>query len=486
MGVDAARHVVVVGGGIAGLAAAYTLDRLARQASFPLRLSVLEASERWGGKIRTERRDGFVIEAGPDTFVSTKPWAVSLAGELGLAGRLIGASTAQRKVYVLHRGALKEVPEGLAMMVPTRVGPILRTSLLSPAAKARLALERILPLMPGAGDETLGTFLSRRLGRQAYERLIEPLMSGIYAGDGDRLSLRSTFPSLRDWELRYGSVARGALAAARARQAASGPTLPLFLTFVTGLEEIISALVQRLSPHDLRSRARVTGVEGGAGQYTVALHTGEELSAQAVIVAAPAFEAARMLHNLDPVLATILEQIEYVTTATVSLAYRAQDLARPLDGHGYVVPRAEGRQVLACTWTSTKFPHRAPDGCALIRMFLGRAGQSGLAEADEEALEDIARQEAAEVLGIRARPVLRRIARWPSAMPQYNLGHPERLEAIGARLDALPGLRLAGAAYSGIGIPDCIRSGAEAAHEVHRRLQAARDVPLPILKETPK
>ena len=459
------HRVVVIGGGIAGLAAAYALDKQARERGEDVQLTVLEAGARWGGKIQTERQDGFVIEAGPDTFVSTKPWGVALCRELGLEDRLQGADMARRRVFVLFRGRLVEMPEGLAMMVPSRIGPMIRTRLLSPLGKLRLALDWILPSSKGEHDESLAAFISRRLGRQVYERLIEPLMSGIYAGDGERLSLISTFPFLRDWERRYRSVARGALrqAEARSHRPDSGPHRSVFLTPMGGLGEIVEALLGRLRRADLRLNTTVTRIDRAGRGYLVATASGETLAAEAVIVAAPAFAAADMLRGLDARLAELLDGVEYVSTATVSLAFRADDLPRPLDGHGYVIPRVEERPALACTWTSTKFPHRAPPDHALLRVFIGRAGQMDDPNLDETSLTRIARDELAETLDIRSDPLLVRVARWPRSMPQYNLGHPERLRAIDERLESLPGLRLAGAAYSGIGIPDCIRSGEEAA-----------------------
>ncbi|MBF8257325.1 MAG: protoporphyrinogen oxidase [Anaerolineales bacterium] len=479
-------HAVVVGGGIAGLSAAYTLQKLAREAGRVVRLSVFEASGRWGGKIQTDRTNGFVIEAGPDTFVSTKPWGVALCRELGLEDRLQGADMERRKVFVLTGGRLVELPEGLAMMVPSRVAPMIRTPLLSPLGKLRLALDWFLPPRREDGDESLGGFISRRLGRQAYERLIEPLMSGIYAGDGDRLSLLSTFPYLREWERRHGSLARGAL---RSAPSSRGPAhsrrqRSIFLTPTGGLDEIVEALVTRLSGADLRLAAAVQHIDRAPGGYRLTAASGAMFEAEAVVIAAPAFAAAQMLSDLDPLLAEQLRQIEYVSTATVSLAFRESELPRPLDGHGYVIPRVEGRRALACTWTSTKFPHRAPAGHALLRVFIGRAGQMDDPDLDEGSLIEIARQELAETLQIQATPVLVRVARWPRSMPQYNLGHPERLRAIAERLDSLPGLRLAGAAYGGIGIPDCIRSGEQAAVEVLTAGMSTADLALPVAAQS--
>lgn len=473
MAVNGAPRAVVIGGGVAGLAAAHALQQRAEAAGAGLHVTVLEREPHWGGKIRTERRDGFVIEGGPDTFVATKPWGVALCRALGLEARLQPSNADRRRVYVLRRGRLLPLPDGLAMMVPARPGPMLRTPLLSPLGKLRLGLDLVLPARRAEGDESLGAFLSRRLGRQAYVRLIEPLMSGIYAGDGDRLSLRATFPHLHEWERRHGSLARAAWVFARGRRVAPGASPPsIFLTPVGGMGELIEALVERLHGCDLRPGAEADAIERTPDGYRVVLGSGERLSAQAVILAAPAFDAAALLAPHDRALAAELADIEYVSTATVSLAYDLADVPRPLDGHGYVIPRAEGRPALACTWSSTKFPHRAPPGRALLRLFFGRAGQEQALALDDDALLALARRELAETLGVQAAPRLARISRWPRAMPQYNLGHPERLAAIRRALARWPGLALAGAAYAGIGIPDCIHSAQQAAEAVWPALAA--------------
>lgn len=470
------KRVVIIGGGIAGLSAAYFLQKKAAGAEIPLQLAILEASSQWGGKITTERVGGFVVEGGPDTFLRTKPWAVTLCRELGLEERLHGTNPEQKNTYVLRNGSLHPLPDGLTMMIPTQFSPMVRTGLLSWPEKVRMGLDFLIPPQPLNGDESLGGFVSRRLGRAAYENLIEPLMSGIYAGDGDQLSLQATFPYLRDLEIKYGGLVKGALAVRGRRGAATesvaqgqgGAGASVFLTPTTGLAEIVEALVARLGEGgaDLRLDTRVERVipYGGEGPgYAVELEGGERLAADSVVLATPAYISGQLVSGMDPGLARELQEIPYVSTATVSLGYRKEDLPRPLDGYGYVIPRREGRKALACTWTSTKFPHRAPEGYALLRVFVGRAGQEEQVPWDEAGLLEIAREELRLTLGITAEPALQRVTIWERAMPQYNLGHPERLERIEARLEGLPGLELAGNGYGGIGIPDCIHSGELAA-----------------------
>lgn len=468
---DFQKRLIVIGGGIAGLSAAYFAQKKAVQENLPLRLTLLESEPRWGGKILTERRDGFVIEGGPDTFLATKPWGIALCRELGLEERLHGTNPHKRNTYVMRSGRLAPLPDGLTMMIPSRFAPMIRTGLLTWPQKTRMGLDFFLPPQPLDGDESLGAFVTRRLGRAAYERLIEPLMSGIYAGDGDLLSLQSTFPYLREMEIKHGGLIKGALAARR-RMASNGRTRQgsrsIFLTPATGLSELVEALVARLEQGgtDLRAGTPAGRLTYLNGIYRIDLADGTQLEAEAVILAAPAFAAGDLLNDLDPGLAAELRAIPYTSTATVSLAYRQEDLPRELDGYGYVIPRCEGRRALACTWTSTKFPHRAPDGAVLLRVFAGRAGQEGDIPWDEDGLKTLAREELRLTLGITAQPLLSKAYLWEQAMPQYNLGHPERLERIEARLARWPGLALAGNGYRGIGIPDCIHSGEAAVDRV--------------------
>jgi protoporphyrinogen/coproporphyrinogen III oxidase len=462
-------RIIVIGGGIAGLSAAYYAVKESRQRGFPVQVTLLESDSRWGGKIATERPTiagaQFIVEGGPDTFLATKPWAVELCRELGLGERLHGTNPAMKNTYVLHRNRLRPLPDGLAMMIPTNVQAILKTSLVSWLGKTRMGLDFVLPPHALNGDESLGAFVSRRLGREAYENLIEPLMSGIYAGDGDQLSLASTFPYLRDLELRYGSLARGALQMRRKNSAAPG-SRSAFLTPTTGLAEIVEALVGKLTDSGATLRlstrvSRITHIDTG---YSVELGTGEVIEAECVILATPAYMSGTLLASCNSALASDLQRIPYASTATVTLAYRQSDLTRQLDGYGYIIPRREGRRALACTWTSTKFPHRAPDGYALIRVFVGRAGQD--IPWNEPDLLALAREELTLTLGLTAEPVISRVFMWDKAMPQYNLGHPELLRRIDAALQPYSGLVLAGNGYRGIGIPDCIHSGQLAAQKI--------------------
>ena len=455
------NRIIIVGGGIAGLSAAYFAKKNIPHAN----VTVIESDSHWGGKITTDRvpfDDGhFIIEGGPDSFLATKPWGVALCKELGLGERLHGTNPNTKNTYVLNKGRLLPLPDGLTMMIPSDIPSILRSRLISWLGKARMGLDFIQPEKAVSGDESLGAFVSRRLGREAYENLIEPLMSGIYAGDGDQLSLASTFPYLRDLETKYGSLARGAL---QMRKQSNGKAIQgsrsAFLTPTTGLAEIVEKLVEYLtsSGATLRLNIRATSIQRlTPDTWNVTLDTGEILTAEGIILATPAYISGTLLASFDPELAAALKCIPYASTATVSLAYRLSDVPRELDGYGYVIPRREGRKALACTWTSSKFPHRAPEGFALIRVFVGRAGQD--IPRDKNELLELAMEELNLTLGITAQPLISRVFMWDKAMPQYNLGHPEILQRIDAALQNHPGLALAGNSYRGIGIPDCIHSG---------------------------
>jgi oxygen-dependent protoporphyrinogen oxidase len=456
------RRVVVVGGGIAGLAAAHRI----MVSDVTVQVTLVEAESRLGGKIATEHVDGFVIEGGPDSFLAAKPRGVGLSEEAGLAERLQGVTPRAKRAFILHHDRLHDLPEGLSGLVPTRLAPIARSSLLSPRGKARVALDYALPARTDGDDESVGGFMRRRLGDEAWERLVEPLMAGIYAADGDRLSLAATFPQLRDAERAHGGLIRGVLAARRAATSTAN-TRPPFLAPVGGLGELVSALETRLRSCgvDIRVGSAAEQVSKTAEGYQVSLANGDVLLADAVIVATPSFGAAKLLDGVDAALAKELDEIPHVSTTIVSFAFRSEQIPHPLDGHGYVIPRVAGGPILACTWLSRKWAGRAPDGWELLRLFIGRAGDGNeaLQTADDATLIALARQEIAQRLGISAEPSLKRVQRWPRGMPQYVMGHPERVSTIEAAIRRNPGLVLAGSGYYGVGIPDCIASGERAA-----------------------
>jgi oxygen-dependent protoporphyrinogen oxidase len=450
--------VIVIGGGIAGLAAAHRLTT----AGVPVLL--VEGERRLGGKILTEARDGFVLEGGPDAFLASKPHGRELATELGLD--LVGSNDRVRRAFVMRAGRLHPLPDGFTGVAPRRLRPMLTTRLLSPAGKARLALEYLVPARGGDADESLGAIVRRRAGNEVWTRLVEPLVTGVFAGDGDRLSARATFPMLPDAEQRHGGFIRAGRAARKAGANAT-PTALLFSTPAGGLGAMVDALAARIGPAAILCGSPAARLETRAeGGVTVRLADGRAVTGRAAVVATPAFAAADLLAPLDADLAGELRAIEYVSTATVSVAVPDAAVTRPLDGHGFVVPRAEGGPLVGCTITSTKFPHRAPHGWTLVRGFVGRAGMDDLAAWSDDDLVRLMRDELRRSLGVHVAPDLARVVRWPDAIPQYNVGHLARVARIEQRVAALPGIVLAGHPYRGIGIPDCIRSGQDAAAAV--------------------
>ncbi len=466
-------HVVVIGGGASGLAAA---RRLLQQEPRP-RVTVIESDSQFGGKIRTERIDDFVIEGGPDSFLAGKPRGVGLATELGLGDDLIGVTPQRHRAFILYRDVFHPIPEGLTGLVPTKLGPVARSGLLSPRGKARLALDYVLP-RHDAADEALGAFVRRRLGDEAWERLVEPLMAGIYAANGDQLSLAATFPQLQAAEREHGGLIKGVVAARQKAPASSGPARPPFLTPAGGLGTLIEVLTDQLQRDGavLRDETRALSVNrvasGGKYLYEIALAEGLPLRADAVILATPAHVTSALVSGLDRALSRELAEIPHASTVIVTLAFRAEQFVRPLTGHGYVVPRVMGGPVLACTWSSRKWEGRAPDGWELLRVFLGRSGNGeALLEFDDETLLAIAQAEVATRLGASGAPALSRVQRWPKGMPQYILGHPQRVARIERAVVDHAGLELAGNALRGVGVPDVIRSGEDAAERVLQKLR---------------
>ena len=458
--------LAVVGGGIAGLAAAHRAVELARERGVDLELTLLEARDRLGGTIETERVDGFLVEAGPDSFISEKPWALALCRRLGVEDRLVRTDDRYRRTFVWHRGRLHPLPDGFQLLAPTQMAPFLTSSLFSWPGKLRMALDLVLPRGMSGGDETLGAFVRRRLGREALERVAQPLVAGIYTADPDELSLGATMPRFLELERRERSVILALWRASRRAPMAgtSGARWSLFVTFAGGMSELTDALARRLPAGTVRLKQRASALDRHHGRWRIALADGETLETDRVVVATESHVAARLLRYVDPQLAALLGEITYASAATVSLGYRRADVPHALDGFGFVVPHTEGRALLAGTFSSVKYPGRAPEGFVLLRAFLGGAlGGDVLREDDDEEIAARARGELADALGVVAEPVLTRVHRHPASMPQYRLGHLDRIETIEHALAGLPGLALAGSAYRGVGIADCVRSGETAA-----------------------
>jgi oxygen-dependent protoporphyrinogen oxidase len=469
-------NIMVVGGGIAGLAAAHYIEKKAREDKRSVQVTILEAADYWGGKIKTTVEDGFVIEGGPDAYLVTKPWMRALCKELGIDSECHGTSPDHTETFILHKGVLTSIPSGLTMTIPTEFGPLLKTRLLTFPEKVRMGIDFLIPPKKDSSDESLAGFITRRLGRAAYDNLVGPLLSGIYAGDGERLSLQSTFPVLREMELEHGGLIKGAIAlklrrAAMAMNRANGNRSPksrsIFETHKRGLSAVVESLVGSLEKRGVQMilNTPVERIEKTWQGFNIHTQDGSKLPADSVVVAVPAYIAAVLLADISSELSFELGQIEYVTTATVSLAYTKQDLPA-LEGYGYIIPQNEDSKALACTWTSTKWANRAPEDLALLRVFIGRIQDAKQLPEDEATLVQMAREEVRQTMGIAIEPERSWVFRWEKAMPQYNLGHPQRLGRIEAILNGSENLALAGNGYYGIGMPDCINSGIRAAEKV--------------------
>jgi len=465
------KRIVVIGGGIAGLAAAHRVAELAKEKCIDVTLTLLEASARLGGSIATERVNGFLVEAGPDSFITEKPWALRLCERLGLAPRLVSTQSQYQKIYIVHRGKLVALPEGFFLLAPTRIRPFIRTPLFSWAGKLRMAGELFLPRAAEGDDESLASFVRRRFGREGLERVAQPLIGGIYASDPEKLSLAATMPRFREMEQKHRSVIRAMwseqTARARSRETGSGARWSLFVTLADGMQELVDALKKKLPEGALRLNSPAAHLtrDDDRNRWRVAAG-GEIFDADAVIIAAPAFQAARLISFFAPHAASELGQIAYASTATVNLAYRSTDLPRAPDSFGFVVPAAERRKIMACTFSSLKYPGRAPQDHILLRAFVGGALQPELFLDDDGAIVNNTRSELASLLALRAEPIFSRVRRHPDSMPQYHVGHQARIARIEAALGGFSSLALAGSAYHGVGISDCVRTGEEAAEKI--------------------
>jgi oxygen-dependent protoporphyrinogen oxidase len=470
------KHVAVIGGGLAGLAAAYRLVELGRERDEQLEVTLLERSNRLGGPIQTVAEDGFVIECGADSFISEKPWALALARRLGLEDELIPTTSEFRRTMVVCRGRLTDIPAGFTLLAPVDLMPVFKSPILSLRGKLRLALELILPRRAAADDESLASFVCRRMGREVLDRLAQPLAAGIYTGDPAVLSIEATLPRFAELESHYGSVIRGLKAVQKktAERKASGARWGLFLSFARGMQTLIDALRDKLGGV-IRMETGVQSVAPpmAGAKWRLALSDGSAVAADAIICTARAGDAAALAGAFDPELAGQLKRIGYSSAATVNLAYQETDFPQIPQSFGFVVPAMERRRIIAGSFSSLKFAGRAPQGCVLVRVFLGGALQNDMMALGDGEMVTAARAELRELLGVSTAPILTRVTRWADSMPQYAVGHLALVSQIEERVRASAGFQLAGAAYHGVGIPDCVHSGEQAAEGIWSYLESA-------------
>ncbi|RCW45608.1 protoporphyrinogen oxidase [Paenibacillus prosopidis] len=477
-------RIVIIGGGISGLSSAFYLQREAERQGKDIEITIIDGSPVFGGKINTLQRGGFVIEKGPDSFLARKLAIIDLAKELGIEEELTTTNPGAKKTYILHDRKLFPMPPGLVLGIPTEIGPFAMTGLLSWGGKLRALLDLVLPVRKEQGDESLGGFLERRVGTQVMRRIAEPLLAGIYAGDLKKLSLQATFPQFAAAERKHGSLIRGmqhnrkASAAAAALPAiAKGGT---FLTFKGGLSTLVNALEEALSGAQKRLGVKVTeirkadagdgaasGVSKGLAdsRYEVVLDSGERLQADRIVMTAPAYDAADLLGPLTD--CRELRAINYVSVANVVMAFDKATFGLDFDGSGFVVPRSEGLHITACTWTSNKWLHTSPDDKVLLRCYVGRSGDEESVKLSDEELLKAVRSDIKKTMGITSEPLFTEITRLPRSMPQYPVGHVDNMKRLRSRLEQdLPGIWVTGAAFDGVGLPDCIRQGKEAAQAI--------------------
>ena len=491
------HRIAVIGGGLTGLAAANRLIELSRERYTPLDLTLYEAGQALGGVIGTRRIGDYLVELGADSFITNKPWALDLCRRLGLENQLIGTNEQWRRSLVLRKGRAVPVPEGFMLIAPARVWPVLTSPIFSPWGKLRLGLEYFIPRRRDLDvDESLSSFVRRRFGREALDRLVQPLVGGIYTSDPEKLSLRATMPRFVEMEQQHGSLIRAMRREERRKDGGahndSGARYSLVATLAGGISELIDALVARVSQvaiirtstavasiAPIGNRESVDGQEASSTSdpapqardsaglgWEVKLADGTAEQYDGVIVAAPAPRAAELLSGVDANLAKLLSGIEYASSAVVITGHRRADVRHPLDAFGLVVPAIERRKILAVSFASRKFPGRAPEGRTLLRTFVGGAMQPELLDRSDEELVDLVRAELREILGVKGREEIALVARYPRSMPQYYVGHLQRVAEIRSRLSSHPGIVLAGNAYDGVGIPDCIHSGERAAEQL--------------------
>jgi oxygen-dependent protoporphyrinogen oxidase len=481
------KRIAIIGGGIAGLSAAHELERH-RHFGAEIDYVLYEGSPRIGGVLQTERVEGCLIEAGPDSFLTEKPWASDLCQELGIANEIIGSNDAARKTYILVNNRLIPMPDGLMFLVPTQILPTILSPLFSLATKFRMAREYFYPphdlTNPTHGeDETVAALVERHYGKEMVERLADPLLSGVYGGEANQLSVRAVLPRFADMEAKYGSLGRAMLAQNKlaqkkiADEKGSIPARPIFSSLRDGMIRLIDVLATSMDPQRIRTNIPITEIQRREYGWLVNTAAGGS-SFDAVILATPAPAAARLIRHSAPAVAQELAEIRYGSSITVGLVYDAN--VQVPDGFGFLVPRTENKRLLACTFVHNKFPHRAPENRSLLRCFLGGSRDEAALSLSTDEILSIVRRELDEILDITDAPLATRVYKWPSSMAQYSVGHLDRLERIRQLLQETPRLTLAGNGYHGIGVPDCVRTGREAATQMLGYLGFLAETPVSV------
>ncbi|MRG86953.1 protoporphyrinogen oxidase [Salinibacillus xinjiangensis] len=457
------KQIVIVGGGIAGLTAAYYLQKEIKSKQLPYKLRLIEASNQLGGKIQTVHKDGFTIERGPDSFLARKESAARLAKNVGLGDELVRVSSG--KSYILANGKLHSMPKGAFMGIPTQITPFVYSSLFSIPGKLRAAGDFILPKGKPREDQSLGAFFRRRLGDEVVENLIEPLLSGIYSSDVDRLSMMATFPNFYQLEQKYGSLIKG-LKKTMPKPSKASPKKKqgMFLTLKNGLTSLVDALEQDFGGIVTKGVA-VSHLTKNDQTYELLLSNEEKITADAVVMAAPHKAAQKILSQYN--FMNEFKDMPATSVANVAMAFDEKDIQKDIDGTGFVVSRNNDYRITACTWTHKKWPHTIPEGKALVRCYVGRPDDQEVVDFSDEEIEKIVLNDLNKTMNITAKPLFKVVTRWKNVMPQYTVGHNQRVERVQTNMQQhMPGVFLAGSSFKGIGLPDCIDQGEKAVEDV--------------------
>ncbi|MBI5486982.1 MAG: protoporphyrinogen oxidase [Deltaproteobacteria bacterium] len=455
------KRVAIVGGGIAALGCAVAL----KERGLPF--TIFEKERDGAGKLRTERAGAFLIEAGPDSFLPEKPWTLELIRKIGLEDELLCSNDEHKGTFIWSRGRLHRLPDGVALMVPTMIGPMLRSRLISWRGKLRMGLDLVVRRRREETDESLESFVTRRLGRECLDKIAEPLVAGIHTSNPDNMSVRATFPRFVEMERKHRSLIRAMLAAKKRMPPPKPGARPMtyFMSLRSGMQALADGCASFVGRDAFRTGAHVRRLERSGDGWRVLLDDGEA-TFDGVVCAVPSYDAAELLGELDGELAEGMAAIEWSSSANVSFGFRREDVRVELPGFGFIVPRVEDRRINAATWSSSKWSYRAPDDQVLVRAFVGGGHHEELVGLGDDELAAVLREELRTIIGLEAEPVLTRIHRWLRSMPKYTVGHLDRVERIEGRVRAHAGLHLCGCSYRGIGIGDCVHSGFEAAKAV--------------------
>lgn len=459
------KKIAIVGGGISALACAVAL----KEKGFDFTL--FEKENAVGGKLFTEKIGGFTIEGGPDSYLPEKIWSVQLIKKVGLADRMLCSNDERKGTFIYSRGRLHPLPEGVMLMVPTMIMPLAKSRLISWPGKVRMGMELFVPPRKETKDESLAEFVTRRLGRECLEKIAEPLVAGIHTSNPDNMSVLATFPRFVEMERKSGSLIRGMVAAMKRMPPPkpAGPRMTYFMSLKGGMRELVQGCVSYVGAERIRTGVAVVSLEKKGSGYRLTFSDGATSEFDSVVIATPAYITKEILGKLDEELCSRLSAIAWSSSATVSIAFRKEDIKKPLPGFGFIVPRVENRRINACTWSSVKWSHRAAEDAMLIRSFVGGGHHEELVSLDDESLLAIVLEELRELIGIAAPPVFSKVYRWFQGMPKYTVGHLERIAAIDEKCRMHPGVFLIGCSYHGIGIGDCVKSGFDAAAVIAAR-----------------